>query len=197
LDSAKPLGVSFFGESKEVSQESHVSLGENGESKDTNEGEGEGDSRAARVNQLLAQMHTSSDSSGLADFAPRTDVFGPSQHVQPFPPPYAASRDNARASIYAPAAPTGRAQLGLGNQAAGYAQSYGAHPQMYRGAADRGGASGESRLLEKINYMIHMMEEQQHERTANVAEEFVLYLFLGVFVIFVVDSFSRAGKYTR
>ena len=45
--------------------------------------------------------------------------------------------------------------------------------------------------------MIHLLEEQQHEKTENITEEFLLYTFLGVFVIFVVDSFARAGKYTR
>ena len=42
-----------------------------------------------------------------------------------------------------------------------------------------------------------MLEEQQDERTGSVTEELVLYMFLGVFVIFVVDSFSRVSKYTR
>ena len=52
-------------------------------------------------------------------------------------------------------------------------------------------------LLEKINYMIHMLEQQQNEKTSNITEEFILYTFLGVFIIFVVDSFSRTGKYIR
>jgi len=52
-------------------------------------------------------------------------------------------------------------------------------------------------LLEKLNYMIHMLEEQQEGKTETVTEELILYLFLGVFVIFTVDSFARAGKYTR
>lgn len=52
-------------------------------------------------------------------------------------------------------------------------------------------------LMTKLNYMIHLLEEQQDEKTDNVTEELVLYLFLGVFVIFVVDSFARVGKYTR
>ena len=51
--------------------------------------------------------------------------------------------------------------------------------------------------MRKLNYLIHMMEENKDEKTENVTEELVLYLFLGVFVIFVVDSFARAGKYTR
>jgi hypothetical protein len=52
-------------------------------------------------------------------------------------------------------------------------------------------------LLKKINYMINLLEEQQDERTNNVTEEVVLYSFLGIFIIFVVDSFARVGKYVR
>jgi hypothetical protein len=52
-------------------------------------------------------------------------------------------------------------------------------------------------LLEKLNYMIHLLEEQQDEKTGHVIEELILYSFLGVFIIFIVDSFARAGKYTR
>ena len=59
------------------------------------------------------------------------------------------------------------------------------------------GASGDNKLLEKINYMIHLLEQQQNEKTDNITEEFILYSFLGIFIIFVVDSFARAGKYTR
>jgi len=55
----------------------------------------------------------------------------------------------------------------------------------------------DNKLMEKINYMIHLLEQQQHEKTNNITEEFILYTFLGVFIIFVVDSFARAGKYTR
>jgi len=52
-------------------------------------------------------------------------------------------------------------------------------------------------LIDKLNYMIHLLEEQHDERTANVTEEVVLYCFLGVFMIFIVDSFTRVGKYVR
>jgi len=53
------------------------------------------------------------------------------------------------------------------------------------------------RLMEKLNYMIHMLEEQQDENTSNITEELILYMFLGVFVIFIVDSFSRSKSYER
>jgi len=57
--------------------------------------------------------------------------------------------------------------------------------------------SGNDVLLNKINYMINLLEEQQDERTNNVTEEVILYSFLGIFIIFLVDSFARVGKYTR
>ena len=52
-------------------------------------------------------------------------------------------------------------------------------------------------LMKKLNYMIHLLEENKDDKTNTVTEELILYMFLGVFVIFVVDSFAKAGKYTR
>ena len=52
-------------------------------------------------------------------------------------------------------------------------------------------------LMQKINYMIHLLEEKQDEKTNNVTEEIILYSFLGIFIIFVIDSFARVGKYVR
>jgi hypothetical protein len=52
-------------------------------------------------------------------------------------------------------------------------------------------------LIEKLNYMINLLEEQQDQKTGSVTEEVVLYSFLGIFIIFIVDSFAKVGKYTR
>jgi len=52
-------------------------------------------------------------------------------------------------------------------------------------------------MLEKMNYMIMLLEEQQNERTDHIMEELILYFFLGIFMIFMVDSFVRSGKYVR
>jgi hypothetical protein len=65
------------------------------------------------------------------------------------------------------------------------------------GGNSKGAYHGDSKLMEKINYMIHMLEAQQAEKTSNITEEFILYTFLGIFIIYIVDSFARAGKYTR
>ena len=45
--------------------------------------------------------------------------------------------------------------------------------------------------------MIFLLEEQRDERTGQVTEELILYLFLGIFTIFVLDTFVKTGKYSR
>lgn len=59
------------------------------------------------------------------------------------------------------------------------------------------GGSSHDVMLQKINYMINLLEEQRDEKTNNVTEEVILYSFLGIFIIFIVDSFSKVGKYVR
>jgi hypothetical protein len=45
--------------------------------------------------------------------------------------------------------------------------------------------------------MIQLLEEQQEQKINNVTEEIILYSFLGIFIIFIVDSFVRIGTYVR
>jgi hypothetical protein len=84
-----------------------------------------------------------------------------------------------------------------------YNQSYSAPKLFQHPAVNNVGnigspiTSSDGKIMEKINYMIHLLEEQKTEKTANITEEFILYMFLGVFVIYTVDSFTRAGKYIR
>ena len=59
------------------------------------------------------------------------------------------------------------------------------------------GKDKDGNIITKLNYMIHMLEEQKDERTNNVTEEVILYSFLGIFLIFVSDSFARATSYKR
>ena len=62
---------------------------------------------------------------------------------------------------------------------------------------ESGSPGSKDDLMQKMNHIIQMLEDQQDEKTGSVTEELILYCFLGVFVIFVVDSFVRAGKYVR
>ena len=52
-------------------------------------------------------------------------------------------------------------------------------------------------LLKKIDNILFLLEEQRETRTNYVTEELILYVFLGIFVIYLVDSFVKVGKYIR
>jgi len=80
---------------------------------------------------------------------------------------------------------------GANNYAGPYNQQLPYYTQMSQKTGNK------DQLLEKLNYMILLLEEQKDEKTGHVVEELILYSFLGVFMIFIVDSFARAGKYTR
>lgn len=58
-------------------------------------------------------------------------------------------------------------------------------------------AGTNDKVMDRLNYMTQMLESIQMEKTNHVTEEFVLYSLLGVFMIYIVDGFSRGGKYVR
>jgi hypothetical protein len=59
------------------------------------------------------------------------------------------------------------------------------------------GSQGGDKMAEKLNYMVHLLEEMQMEKTNHITEEFILYSLLGVFMIYLVDGFAQTGKYVR
>jgi len=62
----------------------------------------------------------------------------------------------------------------------------------------RGSSDEIERLMRKMDYLVHMMEENEETRNNYVVEELILYCFLGFFVLFVVDSFTNVNvKYKR
>jgi hypothetical protein len=145
----------------------------------------------ARVNKLLDVLAADNVGNGLANFEP---IHKPIINVRRKIDAQEEEEDDEQQQqrqMYS----ANDANLGaLSN----YHQTYAA-PPMYQSKFAPGTSSGigDDRLMEKINYMIHMLEEQQMEKTSNITEEFILYTFLGIFVIFTVDSFTRAGKYVR
>jgi hypothetical protein len=69
-------------------------------------------------------------------------------------------------------------------------------PYLNQGSSEiPGQPKGE--LIEKINYIIDLLEDQQDYKTNSIFEDLILYAFLGIFVIFIVDSFAKSGKYVR
>ena len=154
-----------------------------------------------RVNEMLnkiTSLNAENDGNKLADFQPirhpskdyRSRNLDPSELLP-------QTLDRGSSSNYLA---TEESAMDYSN----YQKTYEESPKLFQKQpyyAKMGiGASGsptDEKLIEKINYMIHILEENQSEKTANITEEFLLYLFLGVFVIFIVDSFSRTGKYVR
>lgn len=49
----------------------------------------------------------------------------------------------------------------------------------------------------KLDKMLFILEEQRDFKTSSVTEDVILYSFLGIFVIVIVDSFTKVGQYTR
>jgi len=67
----------------------------------------------------------------------------------------------------------------------------------YAGIGGGVGGKTNDKVMDKLSYIVHLLEQQENEKTDNNLEEYILYILLGTFVIFVVDSFSRGGKYVR
>lgn len=56
---------------------------------------------------------------------------------------------------------------------------------------------GNQEILDKLDYLIHSFETNEDLKKESTTEDVVLYCFLGIFMIFTVDSFVKVGKYVR
>jgi hypothetical protein len=165
--------------------------------------------RNKNINKLIEKMtaiQTNNDGSGLIDFnpPPRPEInhrTNPTDLLPTTPP----TDKNVQKTNYAPtSSPVFNKENFLDNgnykkmyepptlvnPSAGYVPYYAKSQMLDSNKYDE-------QLLKKINYMIHLLEEQKKEKTDNVTEEFILYSFLGIFIIYIVDTFTRSGKYTR
>jgi hypothetical protein len=158
------------------------------------ESENQNEKNGARVNKLLDVLASDNVGNGLANFEPiHQPIVNVRRKIDTEDDDEEEEDERKRTNLMFSA---NDANLG---KLSNYNQTYAAPPiyqSRFSPMAVSGGSS-DDRLMEKINYMIHMLEEQQVEKTANITEEFILYTFLGIFVIFTVDSFTRAGKYVR
>ena len=173
--------------------------------------------REEKVQQALNKVtSTNNDESTLGNFTVQPDMASrvPETHFPPVPvaPPTNTSqssstpRDKIEGFSSGALSSLGTMQSRTGSS---YQQSYGPteyfqqltsksnHTPVYSRMNGGGGSGSQQQLMEKLNYMIHLLEEQQKEPTQHILEEFLLYGLLGIFMIFLVDSFTRVGKYTR
>ena len=161
------------------------------------------DNRNSRVNELLNKI-TAADSENdkMGSFVPlpnpniniKKDMTD-NTDTKIYVPPNVSYSAAANTMKEPPYTANGSASSVYSNYANSYQPPSAVVSQPYY--AKMGLGMGDDKIMEKINYMIHLLEEQQNEKTNNITEEFILYTFLGVFIIFVVDSFSRSGKYSR
>lgn len=174
--------------------------------------ENSNNARNNKVNLLLDKLTSANgeDENGLSNFNPisppslntKKDI-GDNVDEQQYMPPIPRFKNAGTASnIYGSENSNGYGANDIKSAVySNYNKSYDAPAQFsrtpYYSKMGITNAPGDNKLLEKINYMIHLLEQQQNEKTDNITEEFILYSFLGIFIIFVVDSFARAGKYTR
>ena len=169
------------------------------------------DSRNDRVNDIINKMSSVSaenDGAKLADFNPppkpniqlkkdlQTGWVKPDEQIPNLENPLQMPAPSFSGKSVNPYIVNNSNVIGLGNYQQVYDPSN-IEYKPYYAQMGLGAGSGDNKVMEKMNYMIHLLENQENEKTANITEEFILYTFLGVFIIFVLDSFSRTGKYVR
>jgi hypothetical protein len=143
------------------------------------------DDRNSRVNQLLNKITDAG--TGLADFVP---IAAPKNTLADLIPTVPKMHDYS---------PNNSGEDRLSNYTNSYESGILGKP-YYSSMGINGNNNNnntDNTVMQKLNYITHILEDIQMEKTSNVTEELILYSFLGVFVIFVVDSFAKAGKYYR
>jgi len=167
-----------------------------------------GEERQSRVSELINQMDETADDDGMGNFQPMSP---PEINVKKEMEKVKKSKDyvapqysykEGTSALHNNSLNKTAEQYSADNRKntvySNYSQSYEA-PKVVEPYYAKMGITGSTndKLLEKMNYLIHMMEEQQNEKTNHITEEFILYSFFGVFIIFVIDSFNRTQKYIR
>jgi len=149
--------------------------------------------KSSKVTEFLNSMAEGDESSDLANFESN---FNPPEKAEMTNQPDEVTENMGDDSSVGP---EGFSKLNTEEaKNANYQNYFNSYVPYYSKASNQANLHGsKDELMKKLNYMIHLLEENKDEKTQNVTEELVLYMFLGVFTIFVVDSFARAGKYTR
>jgi hypothetical protein len=165
--------------------------------------------RNTRVNELINKMAHDNDESELSNFEP---ISPPNLQIKKDIQSMEYSKDyNPTVSTYLAASNSRKYKIDNNSEysannmqqdkLSNYNKSYDTEKKKpyyaNMGITSQHTQNEDGKLMDRINYMIHLLEGQQKEKTDNITEEFILYTFLGVFVIFVVDSFSRTGTYKR
>jgi hypothetical protein len=144
---------------------------------------------------LLEGMNPSADTSSSSSNAPQTSPYFDKLTGVPGAP----KKDGATGSKHKD--PFSGTDTKTSTYASQYYEQFVPYAESLAGQLSHGSSSSGSTvsgtnaaLIEKLNYIIHMLEEKKDEKTGHVIEELVLYCFLGVFIIFIVDTFTRSAS---
>jgi hypothetical protein len=146
------------------------------------------ESRGSTINDLLNKITSTQVGEGLADFKPvQSSLANPTEGFESPLLKMAAGMPEY--------GPSDISSDNLSN----YHKSYEAGAILGKPYYNQSAKTGEQNdgIMQKLNYITHILEDIQMEKTSNITEELILYTFLGVFTIFIVDSFARVGKYHR
>lgn len=145
------------------------------------------ESMVSQIGKIHANM--GNEETGLSDFEPisRPESLGVNRTIEREEPYEQEENDEVE---------------NYDNLESSYSQQYYSHftpgtIESMQGMPDSANVGLNENLVEKINYMIHLLEDNQQQKTEHVVEEMLLYFGLGVFMIYIVDSFTKIGKYTR
>ena len=162
------------------------------------------ENRNSRVNQLLNKITDAGD--GLADFVPIAAPKGENT-LGNLLPTITNKPEGFESSLLQRAANLDYSPNNFGEERlSNYAKSYEHDASGILGkpyyssmgiSSNKANGSSDHTIMQKLNYITHILEDIQMEKTSNITEELILYSFLGVFIIFVTDSFAKAGKYYR
>lgn len=146
------------------------------------------ETRGNTINDMLNKITASKAGEGLADFKPVATVKGLAK----------TNEEGFESELLRQAAGVSDNDIGSDNLS-NYQKSYEAGAILGKPYYNQSAKTGEQNdgIMQKLNYITHILEDIQMEKTSNITEELILYSFLGVFVIFIVDSFARVGKYHR
>ena len=149
------------------------------------------ESRGNAINDLLNKITSTQVGEGLADFKPVSMVSKDLAKTQ-------EGFESPLLKMAAGIPEYGPSDIGSDNLS-NYNKSYEAGAILGKPYYSQSTKTGEANdgVMQKLNYITHMLEDIQMEKTSNITEELILYTFLGVFTIFIVDSFARVGKYHR
>ncbi len=142
---------------------------------------------------LVPSINTDSEDESLADFNPQNL----SSPVQPQVPLKQNMDQNNSNSVSTPQDPSIQPEA-FSQLESTYSKDY-YKQYRYPGSyvASQPSIDSQAELLKKLDNILYLLEEQHEDKTNLITEELILYVFLGIFVIYVLDSFVRVGKYVR